>query len=198
MQIDRFSGNLRPKEFNVENNIIIPNSRKERKLLIYCMILTGTLLVLDQATKAVIEKYVDNHEKIGVIPGLFDIVKVYNTGAAWGMFAGQRWPLLAISIIFFLFSILYCRKLAEGWAERYYALALVISGIFGNSVDRIWRDGKVVDFLDFYIKGHHWPAFNVADSVICIGVGIYMLSSLIRPSSVHTEKQVLTGEQDDK
>jgi signal peptidase II len=159
---------------------IEPNSRKERNLLIRCMILTGTILILDQVTKALIEKYITR--PIPVISGFFDIVKVYNTGAAWGMFAGQRWPLLAISIAFFLFSIFYGRKLAEGWPERYYSLALVISGIFGNSVDRIWRDGKVVDFLDFYISKHHWPAFNVADSAICIGVGIYMLSSFIRPS----------------
>jgi len=172
----------------VGKNIITPNSREERALLIRCMILTGTLLILDQITKAVIEKYITS--PIPVIDGFFDIVKVYNTGAAWGMFAGQRWPLLAVSIGFFLFAVFYGRKLAEGCPERYYSLALVISGIFGNSVDRIWRNGKVVDFLDFYILKHHWPAFNVADSAICIGVGIYMLSSFIRPSSENLSKNI--------
>jgi signal peptidase II len=179
---------------NVGNNIIIPNSTEERKLLVRCMILTGTLLVLDQITKAVIEKYITS--PVPVIPHFFDIVKVYNTGAAWGIFAGQRWPLLTISILFFLFSIFYARKLAEGWPERYYSLALVISGIFGNSVDRIWRDGKVVDFLDFYISKYHWPAFNVADSAICVGVGIYMLSSIIRPSSETSVNEIKKSESE--
>ena len=163
----------------MKNNIISPGSSVERSLLLRCMVLTGLLLIIDQITKAMIEKHLEH--PIHVIPGFFDIVKVYNTGAAWGMFAGHRWPLLAISIIFFLFAIFFGRKLTEGWPERYYALALVISGIFGNSIDRIWRDGKVVDFLDFYVFKHHWPAFNVADSTICIGVGIYMISSLKRP-----------------
>lgn len=168
--------------------MILPNSRDERKLLIRCMMLTGSIFIFDQITKTVIEKYIELHQKINVIPNLFDIVKVYNTGAAWGMFAGQRWPLLAVSLAFFLFTIFYGRKLTEGWPERYYALALVISGIFGNSVDRIWRDGKVVDFLDFYISKYHWPAFNIADSAICIGVGIYMISSFKRPS-IDTSKK---------
>lgn len=143
------------------------------------MALTGLLLILDQVTKALIEKYVT--EAITVIPGLFSIVHVGNPGAAWGIFSGHRWPLLIISIVFFLFVVFYFRKLTEGWPERYYALALIVSGIFGNSVDRIWRDGVVVDFLDFYIKKWHWPAFNVADSTICIGVGLYLISSFRRP-----------------
>ena len=164
----------------MKNSIISPGSRAERITLIRCMTLTGGLIILDQVTKAMIENYLVH--PISVIPGFFDIVKVYNTGAAWGMFAGHRWPLLAISITFFFFAIFFARKLTEGWPERYYSLALVISGIFGNSIDRIWRDGKVVDFLDFYIFKHHWPAFNVADSAICIGVGIYMISSLKRPA----------------
>ena len=161
-------------------NVISPHSKKEKRLLIRCMILTGIFIVLDQVLKAVIEKYVTS--PIEVIPGFFNIVKWGNSGAAWGMFAGQRWPLLAVSIGFFLFVIFYFRSLAEGWPERYYALALVVSGIFGNSIDRIWRHGTVVDFLDFYVSKYHWPAFNVADSVICIGVGLYILSSFIRPN----------------
>ncbi len=179
--------------------IILPNSKEEKKLLIRCMVLTGTLLLLDQISKAVIEKYITH--PIPVLTGFFNIVKVYNTGAAWGILAGKQWLLLAISIGFFLFVIFYFRKLAEGWTERYYSLALVVSGVFGNSVDRIWRDGKVVDFLDFdfldisvpafnflFIKfqGFHmerWPAFNVADSAICIGVGIYMISYFKRPEA---------------
>ena len=56
-----------------------------------------------------------------------------------------------------------------------------ISGVAGNSIDRVWR-GEVVDFLDCYIKNHHWPAFNIADCAICVGIFIYMVSVLLRPA----------------
>ena len=159
---------------------IKPESKEEKKLLIYCISLTGFILLSDQITKAVIEKYLDL--PIEVIPGFFSLVKVGNSGAAWGMFTGQRWLLLAISILFFIGVICFFRSLTEGWHERYYATALVLGGILGNSVDRIWRGGFVVDFLDFYVGKYHWPAFNVADSAICIGVGIFIISSWIRPA----------------
>ena len=163
----------------MSSNQIIPESKEEKKLLIYCISITGIILIADQITKALVEKYID--KTIDVIPGFFSLVKVGNSGAAWGMFAGQRWLLLAISVLFFLGVIFFFRSLTEGWRERYYATALVLSGILGNSVDRIWRGGFVVDFLDFYVKGYHWPAFNVADSAICIGVGIFIISSWKRP-----------------
>lgn len=156
-----------------------PESKEEKKLLIYCVSLTGIILLTDQISKAVVEKYLD--QTIRVIPGFFSLVKVGNSGAAWGMFSGQRWLLLAISILFFIGVIFFFRSLTEGWRERYYAAALILGGILGNSVDRIWRGGFVVDFLDFYINKYHWPAFNVADSAICIGVGIFILSSWKRP-----------------
>ncbi len=163
----------------MSSNQIIPDSKEEKKLLIYCLSITGIILLLDQITKALVEKHLD--QTIELIFGFFSLVKVGNSGAAWGMFAGQRWLLLAISVIFFLGVIFFFRSLTEGWRERYYATALVLGGILGNSVDRVWRGGFVVDFLDFYVKGYHWPAFNVADSAICIGVGIFIISSWKRP-----------------
>ena len=171
--------------------IISPGGGKEKALLFRCLLLSGTMLLADQVTKALIEKNITC--PIEIIPGFFSIVRVGNTGAAWGMLAGQQWLLLAVSVAFLLFMVFFFRKLTEGWPERYYALALVAGGILGNSVDRIWRSGTVVDFLDFYISRHHWPAFNVADSSICIGVGIYMLSSMLRPES---EKNANSAKKD--
>ena len=172
---------------------ISPNSREEKSLIIKCMVLTGAALILDQVTKALIEKYITN--PVPVIPGLFNIVRVGNSGAAWGILEGRLWLLLGISLGFLLFVIFSFRKLTEGWPERFYALALVVSGIFGNSIDRIWRNGRVVDFLDFYIGKIHWPSFNVADSAICIGVGIYILSSLMRPQP---EEKAIQPELDEE
>jgi len=148
--------------------------------------LAGSLLILDQITKAVVEKSVSSLP-ITVIPGFFDIVLVGNTGAAWGMFRGHRWPLLAVSAVFLLIIILQIKRITEGWPERYYAMGMIAAGIMGNSIDRIWR-GAVVDFLDFHAFGLSWPAFNVADSAICVGVGIYIISSFKRPAPGHEEK----------
>lgn len=145
--------------------------------------IAGILTILDQITKAAIEKY-SADLPVAVIPGFFDIVHVGNTGAAWGMFQGQRWPLLAVAIVFLVVIALRIKRLTEGWTERYCAMGMIVSGILGNSIDRIWR-GAVVDFLDFHIAGRHWPAFNVADSAICVGVGIYMISLFLRPTVKH-------------
>ena len=138
------------------------------------------LVVLDQATKALIERSVDSLP-VSIVPGFFDIVSVSNTGAAWGMLREQRWLLLVVAIVFLVVIVLYLKRLTEGWPERYYSMGMIIAGIIGNSIDRIWR-GAVVDFLDFQVAGHHWPAFNVADSAICVGVGIYLISSFKRPA----------------
>ena len=161
------------------STLIKPESKEEKKLLIYCISLTGLVLLSDQITKAIVEKYLDH--PIKVIPGFFSLVKVRNPGAAWGMLPGQRWPLLAISIVFSLGVIFFFRYLTEGWRERYYATALVLGGTLGNSIDRIWRGGYVVDFLDFFVGKYHWPVFNIADSAICIGVGIFVISYWKRP-----------------
>ena len=84
-------------------------------------------------------------------------------------------------MVFLVAIVLQIKRLTEGYPERYYAMGMIVSGIIGNSIDRIWR-GAVVDFLDFHIAGHHWPAFNIADSAICVGVGIYLISSFKRPA----------------
>jgi signal peptidase II len=103
------------------------------------------------------------------------------------MFQDYPWLLFSISIIFFCSAVFFFRAITEGWLERYYAVALVLGGVLGNSTDRIWRSGKVVDFLDFNLGFMRWPSFNVADSAICIGVAVFVLSSFLRPQQ---EKQI--------
>jgi signal peptidase II len=140
---------------------------------------------LDQVSKIVVERVLVGRGAISVIPDFFDLVYVTNKGAAWGMFshlAYGRGLLLLISVVVTVLVVWQFRLLTEGRGERFFALGMVLSGIFGNAIDRVWR-GEVVDFLDVYIGRWHWPAFNVADSAICIGVAIYVLSSLLRPSA---------------
>ncbi len=153
-------------------------SSNETPLVCRAAALMAVLVVLDQITKAVIERNADNLPA-SVVPGFFDIVSVSNTGAAWGMLQEHKWLLLGVAMVFLVAIVLRLKHLTEGWPERYYSMGMIASGIIGNSIDRIWR-GAVVDFLDFHVAGHHWPAFNVADSAICVGVGIYLVSSFKR------------------
>lgn len=137
-------------------------------------------VAIDQASKVLVVKSIPFGGRIPLMPGLFNLTYIANTGAAWGMLAGKGWLLLAISIAVLAGIAAFLPALSEGWPERIYALLLVCSGIAGNSIDRVFR-GEVVDFLDFYLGAWHWPAFNIADSCITAGVIAFIASSIFRP-----------------
>ena len=153
---------------------------EERKTLFLSLILGLVFLILDQLTKYWVVREIPFASRQAVIPGFFNLTYVTNTGAAWGILAGRYWLLLTVSAVVFIAAVWFLRYLTEGWKERYYAVMLILSGILGNCIDRVFR-GAVVDFLQFYIGKFAWPSFNVADSCICIGVFIYILSTLFRP-----------------
>lgn len=135
------------------------------------------IVVLDQLSK----EYVRTALRAGVIeiiPGLFDLRFVQNTGAAWGMFEGFSVWLAVLSVLMLGALVAFRRHLLTTSPLHRVTLALMVGGIIGNMVDR-FRLGYVVDFLDFYWRGHHFPAFNVADSAICVGVFMYIASSLL-------------------
>ena len=137
------------------------------------------VVVLDQLTKLWVVHSFELYQSLVIIPGFFSLTYLTNTGAAFGMLAGHPvwWrqlffvgvALIALVAIFFLH-----RKIAA--ENRWYtvSLALIAGGAVGNLIDRV-RLGAVVDFLDFYVSTHHWPAFNLADSVITTGVVIFLL-----------------------
>ncbi len=139
------------------------------------------LVLLDQWSKHWIQGRLLYGEHIEVWPGLLDIRHVRNTGAAWGMMAG--WRLLLIFLALFMLALIVHRRheLFAGWRGGGTALALLAAGIAGNLIDRV-RLGYVVDFLDFYHQTWHFPAFNIADSAICAGIGIYLLQQLRPPA----------------
>ena len=162
-----------------------PRTAEEMKLSRCAAASAFVLLILDQLTKLVVEHHMELGESIPVIKGFFSLTYVTNLGAAWGIFHGYGMVLFAIGVAVLLLALRFLRKLADGYSERYFAILTVLSGVVGNSIDRVWR-GAVVDFLDCYIGKHHWPAFNVADCAICIGIGIYALSVLLRPEPEKT------------
>ncbi|MCE5312396.1 MAG: signal peptidase II [Nitrospiraceae bacterium] len=138
-------------------------------------LLAAAVFVLDQATKLVILRYVGPHDIISVT-SFFNIVFVENTGSAFGMFKsfGNIFFITVASAAMIAVSFLIVRGRYDG-----AAFALVLGGAAGNLLDRITR-GAVVDFLDFHASGWHWPAFNVADSALTIGVGLLFLSVFFR------------------
>lgn len=113
---------------------------------------------------------------IPVIPGFFNIVYVGNIGAAWGLFAGQKifLSLFAVAALWAIFC--FRRQLEIDRRPVQLAFGLLVGGIVGNLVDRLWH-GFVIDFLDFYlpIVDYRWPAFNIADCGIVIGVGLFLI-----------------------
>lgn len=142
------------------------------------LILCLAVVLLDQFTKVWIRSsFVYGGEPLEVIPGFFNLVYVRNPGAAWGMLGGQQVILITLSIVVFILLAVFHRRVLNPTLDHRITLGLMLGGILGNLIDRI-KLSWVTDFLDFHIGTHHFPSFNVADSAICIAVGLYLLSSL--------------------
>lgn len=138
------------------------------------------VILLDQATKEWVRGAFSLHESVPVIPGFFHLTYIRNTGAAWGMFSGQNLALAVLAFAMLVALVLFRRQFLPPGRVHRVALGLLCGGIVGNLFDRLRLD-YVVDFLDFFHRGWHFPAFNVADSAICIGVAIYVLGTLLAP-----------------
>lgn len=141
------------------------------------LLLSVAIVILDQLTKQWVMVRFCLGESLPVIPGLFNLCYVRNTGAAWGIFGGLNGLLVGLSVVVLLVLIFFRRSFLTDSLVHRLALALMMGGIVGNLLDRV-RLQYVVDFLDFHWRIHHFPAFNVADSAICVGVGLYMVSTL--------------------
>lgn len=171
-----------------------PGSPRERHVILAAAVFALVLAVLDQATKILVLRNIGLHERIAVIPGFFDLTHVTNKGAAWGMFHDLPWIPAGISVLAFILLIVFLRKLSAGWPERCFALLMVASGIVGNCTDRLWH-GAVIDFLRFHWRNvAEWPSFNVADSAICCGVTLFVISSFFRPETKSEAKKDDAGD----
>ena len=113
---------------------------------------------------------------VEVIPGLFNLAYVENRGCAWGMFQGRVWPLAAFGALAIAFLAWRRRQVFGGGRLGAVAEPLLYAGIVGNLIDRVFR-GYVIDMLDFHWGPHHFPCFNLADTLICIAVGLLLLAS---------------------
>jgi signal peptidase II len=144
--------------------------------------LAGIIVVLDQVTKALVRAFVPLHSSQTIIPGVFDLTHVQNSGAAFGFLNAADFPgkaaVIALVATAALISIaIYAARLSPHQRLATFGLALILGGATGNLVDRITA-GYVVDFVDVYWRHYHFWAFNVADSAITIGVVGMMLDML--------------------
>lgn len=141
------------------------------------------IVVSDQLTKWWIVKNFNLYESLEVVPGFFNITYITNTGAAFGFLSGDyaAWRqvfFVSVGVCALAFMAFTFKQFKEQGPIFALALSLIAGGAIGNLIDRL-RLGSVVDFLDFYMNNHHWPAFNVADSAITVGVGLFLLGHFI-------------------
>lgn len=151
----------------------------------WLLFLTLPLYVADQATKWLILRNIEMGEVIQVVPGVFNIVHVHNTGAAFGMLKDSNLFFVLLAGAALIVVGVLAWKGAFAGAPTKIAAALLVSGILGNLTDRLLH-GHVVDFLDVILPWYgHWPAFNIADSCICVAAGLFVLDGLLAKKISH-------------
>lgn len=158
----------------------------------YLILLAVSALVIgiDQATKLYVNKVMDLHSSITVVQNFFNITYMRNKGAAFSFLSNfnYRIPffiLVSLVAIFVIISVIY--KLRPDQKFAAVSLSLILSGALGNLIDRV-RLGEVIDFLDAHWYEHHWPAFNVADSAICVGVFLLAIDMFLEEQRQKKQK----------
>ncbi|MCP3944402.1 MAG: signal peptidase II [Desulfobacteraceae bacterium] len=146
------------------------------KELIRLILVSAGVVLADQVTKYLIRLHLALHDYIIVIKNFFNINHVLNPGGAFGFFANgspglRKFIFLFLSSLVAIFILWLYRRIAKDFVFLSFGLAMIFGGAIGNLIDR-FRFGKVVDFLDFYVGTVHWPAFNIADSAISVGMVI--------------------------
>jgi signal peptidase II len=140
------------------------------------------VLVLDQLSKYAVLQALDYGQSVRVTD-FFNLVLTYNRGVAFGLLASDYWwkPyfLATVSLLIVAGLLIWLRHQPGLWPRL--SVGLIVGGAVGNVIDRFGQPG-VVDFLDFHVAGYHWPAFNVADSAIVVGVALLLLDGLFEPA----------------
>lgn len=148
---------------------------------ILALVVAALVVVADQITKLSIVANLNSESCIPVIGGLFNIRFVENSGAAWSILEGKTWLLVAISLVIMAICIFMLVKKTYGSKLMFWAISLVLAGGVGNFIDRVFRGGKVVDFIEFGFVD--FPVFNVADIAVCTGAGLIVLLFIIEAIS---------------
>ncbi len=145
------------------------------------------VIVADQLSKALVVDSLRLYESREIVPGFFNLVYVTNSGAAFSMLADVNSPwrhyfFLCIGSVALVGLTVAYWKMKKINPLYSWPLALIAGGAAGNLIDRV-RFGAVIDFLDLYVGSYHWPAFNIADSAICVGAGLFLLINIFDTSA---------------
>ena len=162
----------------------------KRVLILFAVV--ANLVLADAVTKELAAGYLKGSAAVSVIPRLFNLAYVENRGCAWGLFQGQVWPLAVFGLVALVFLIWKRTSIFNLQPSTFNLTAvaepLLYAGIVGNVIDRLFR-GFVIDMFDFHWGVHHFPCFNVADSLICIAVGLLLIVSFVeKKASVGVDK----------
>ena len=140
-------------------------------------------LALDLWSKSAVFDWLQQRNSVSIIDGFLQIVAVENAGAAFGIAIGRHY-LLAFSVIALIVIFTIFLFSTAGPISVHIALGLLAAGVCGNFYDRIFNAGSVRDFIDVaYWPGRHWPAFNIADTMLCVGVGLLIISGFLSEKS---------------
>lgn len=150
-------------------------------------ILAAFVVMLDQLTKWNIVKNMKIGESVKIIENFFYITSHRNKGAAWGILQGQMWFFYIVTVVVVIGLIYYIQRHVQHRKLMGVALGLMLGGAIGNFIDRVFRK-EVVDFFDTYIFGYDFPIFNIADSALCIGVGLFFIHMLQEGKKEQTHK----------
>ncbi len=156
-----------------------PAIRADRARVSRVIAIAAVIVVLDQLTKLIALSRLTPGVPVAVIEGFAALTLVMNPGLAFGLLAGipagWRWIVGLLSLVALVVLLRVALRIlpSGGWREQ-SAIGLIFGGAVGNLIDRT-RFGAVVDFVDVYYRDWHWPAFNVADSAISIGVAVLAL-----------------------
>jgi signal peptidase II len=172
-------GDARPasgRAFFKQQHFALPDLKAQ--LIFWPLVAAG--LALDLWSKKAVFAYLQRQQTdtISIVDGFLQLVTRVNKGAAFGIAAGQTQLLIVVSVVALV--VIFAIFLFGGARQRlvHIALGLFAAGVCGNLYDRIFHNGLVRDFIDVvYWPGKHWPAFNVADSMLCIGVGLLIIST---------------------
>ena len=143
-------------------------------------------LGLDQLTKYIVISNMELYETVPFLNGFMDFTYIHNTGGAWGILNRHTWILIVFTAIAMLVCIFVLIKYTKSNKLLFFALCLILSGGLGNMIDRIFRGGKVVDFL--HVTFIDFPVFNVADMTVCVGAGLLLLYFVLDTIKERKEK----------
>ena len=158
-------------------------------LIFWSLTLVG--LLLDLWSKKAVFDWLGQQQSqnVSIIDGFLRFIIALNDGAAFSTFAGKPYILMAISVVALMIVIGVFLFSGTQYRLIHIALGLFTGGICGNLYDRIFNDGLVRDFIDVYIGNKHWPTFNVADSLLCVGVGLLIVSTFLTEKSSQKHAQ---------